>query len=98
MRRQNTKQKKEILTFLCHFKIIKYLLDKNLRTIHVLNQKRLKKNSVKLDCLFLMNNVKSLTRFTDFSISCVQFRIFLSACTPTLHHRYFSLSLVYIQN
>jgi len=73
MRRQNTKQKKEILTFLCHFKIIKYWLDKNFLTIDVLNQKSLKKNSGKLDCLFLMNNVKSLTRFTDFNISCVQF-------------------------
>jgi len=66
-------EKKEVLTFLCRFKITKYLLDKNFLTIDVLNQKRLKKSSGKLDCLFWMNNVKSLTEFTDFSISCVQF-------------------------
>jgi len=73
IRRQNTKQKKEILTFLCRFKIIKYFLDKSFLTIDVLILKCLKKNSGKLDCLFLMNNVKSLIRFTDFNISYVQF-------------------------
>jgi hypothetical protein len=73
MRLQNTNQKKESQIFLCHFRISKYLLDKNFLTIDVLNQKHLTKNIGKLACLFLINIFKSLTRFTDFNISCVQF-------------------------